>query len=275
VRSIYVGRGETAALVAELDQAERARRQAKQSERLAERTRIAALAADPPALTVFLAYVRDQVAEVLRAAGYHQHKRQWRRKRDEMSPKRRESAALMTVQTADEWFKETIRVAMQRDALPAIRHEYAKLLDLYPQVVPEYGDLATMAQEDLRDRFLKQPAVSMAVARQADALCAQLGREEATPIEQLLIGVVVLTWHDYHTGVLLAMANNTSGSAALEQWETWERIIASKEARYLKAIEALARVRRLLKLAAPQVNINMPGGQQVNVNGTVETNGTQ
>jgi hypothetical protein len=50
----------------------------------------------------------------------------------------------------------------------------------------------------------------------------------------------------------------------------WERVLASKEARYLRAVETLARVRRLLNLPAPQVNINLPGGQQVNVQGDVK-----
>jgi hypothetical protein len=47
--------------------------------------------------------------------------------------------------------------------------------------------------------------------------------------------------------------------------ERWERVLASKEARYLRAIETLARVRRLLRLPAVQVNIAAEGSQQVNV----------
>jgi hypothetical protein len=38
----------------------------------------------------------------------------------------------------------------------------------------------------------------------------------------------------------------------------------------VRAIEALARVRRL-KLPSPQININLSGGQQVNVAGEVRT----
>jgi hypothetical protein len=53
--------------------------------------------------------------------------------------------------------------------------------------------------------------------------------------------------------------------------ERWERILASKEARYLKAVETLARVRRLLRLRAPQLNIALAGGQQVNVAGELTT----
>jgi hypothetical protein len=56
----------------------------------------------------------------------------------------------------------------------------------------------------------------------------------------------------------------------MRDMEQYERILASKEARYLRAIGELARVRRLLNLPAPQVNINLPGGQQVNVQGKAD-----
>jgi hypothetical protein len=46
-----------------------------------------------------------------------------------------------------------------------------------------------------------------------------------------------------------------------------EKLLVSKEARYLRAIEELATVRRLLRLPALQVNIAAAGGQQVNVAG--------
>jgi hypothetical protein len=66
----------------------------------------------------------------------------------------------------------------------------------------------------------------------------------------------------------ISYAQNTKETFALATLEQWEQVLASKQRRYYRAIEALARVRRLLHLPGPQVNINLPGGQQLNVNGT-------
>jgi hypothetical protein len=65
----------------------------------------------------------------------------------------------------------------------------------------------------------------------------------------------------------MVYGQHTSESFTLRDMEQWERVLASKEARFFRAIEELARVRRLLKLPALQVNIAAAGGQQVNVAG--------
>ena len=81
VISTYCGRGEIAALFAELDGLDRQRRQQEAMERQIARNEFPDLAADPPELTRLLAEARAVVAEALTAAGYHQHKREWRKRR--------------------------------------------------------------------------------------------------------------------------------------------------------------------------------------------------
>jgi hypothetical protein len=95
--------------------------------------------------------------------------------------------------------------------------------------------------------------------------------DNATPTELLLIDAILGCWFDYWTFAMLH-EQRTGGpdGATLKALYQWEQTLASKEARYLRAIETLARVRRLLKLPGAQVNINMPGGQQVNVSGEVK-----
>ena len=82
----------------------------------------------------------------------------------------------------------------------------------------------------------------------------------------LLIDAVVLCYQDYFS-FQLVYSQRTSDTFTMRDMEQWERVLSSKEARYLRAVGELARVRRLLNLPAPQVNIAMPGGQQVNVQG--------
>ncbi len=80
VRSVYVGRGETARLIAQLDDLERNAREEGRAVARLERERWQAQDAELDALGVMM----DAVATgVLLASGYHTHKRQWRRKRHE------------------------------------------------------------------------------------------------------------------------------------------------------------------------------------------------
>jgi len=86
-------------------------------------------------------------------------------------------------------------------------------------------------------------------------------------LERLLIDEVVLTWLDKHRIDMHYGQQVESGSITLDALEQWEKVLSSKQARYLRAIETLARVRRLLKLPTVQVNVALEGGQQVNMQG--------
>jgi hypothetical protein len=78
VRSVYVGGGETASLIAQLDALQSDEREGKRALARLEREGWQEQEAELDGLTVWL----DAVAGgVLLAAGCHTHKRQWRRKR--------------------------------------------------------------------------------------------------------------------------------------------------------------------------------------------------
>ena len=125
-----------------------------------------------------------------------------------------------------------------------------------------------MARGKRIDSYESFPALEESLRFQIKRLRADLAGEQASPLELLLIDAVVLCYTDYFSFALL-MNTHTRKEVTLNSVEQWDRILAGKEARYLRAIGELARVRRLLNLPAPQVNINLPGGQQVNVAGSV------
>jgi hypothetical protein len=78
VRSEYIGPpGERTQLFADLDQLDRERRAIEATERQLRR----AMFADPPELASLVEQARVAVVSALEQAGYHQHKRQWRKKR--------------------------------------------------------------------------------------------------------------------------------------------------------------------------------------------------
>jgi hypothetical protein len=139
---------------------------------------------------------------------------------------------------------------------------------------PEHGrllDMARLAEAALIDGMPADKAGKAIAAGRADALRKELSGDNPSVIERLLIDQVVLSYlHlnmvEYQHGPLMGGSN-----ASMATIEFWERRLDSTQRRYLRAVESLARVRRLLKLPGAQVNINMPGGQQVNVAGDVTT----
>ncbi len=61
--------------------------------------------------------------------------------------------------------------------------------------------------------------------------------------------------------------NATGMSHSLAAGNYWERKLSSVQGRYLRSLETLARVRKLLGVPPVQINIASQGGQQVVSNG--------
>lgn len=78
VRSIYVGCGETAGLIAQFEEMLREEREENRLLARLERERVQAQDAE---LDTLGEMIRELAAATLIAHGYHQHKREWRRRR--------------------------------------------------------------------------------------------------------------------------------------------------------------------------------------------------
>ncbi len=89
-----------------------------------------------------------------------------------------------------------------------------------------------------------------------------LGYDRASPVERLLIEQVAACY-------LRLNITEQSFEGVMGQEHTfklgayWEKKLAAAQHRYLRAIETLARVRKLLGGPAVQFNIAAHGGQQV------------
>lgn len=179
-------------------------------------------------------------------------------------PKRKhEPAPLLGPQTEDEWYIATMQAIRKSAPSEETKQEYRKVLERFPAVAQRFGDLPTLYRAATSDRFAKQAVIEEAVKFQTKALRAQLAGDEATPLESLLVDAILACHQDYWMFAMV-YEQKTGSSFTLRDLEQWERVLASKEARYLRAVETLARVRRLLKINV-QVNIATEGGQQVNV----------
>ncbi len=128
------------------------------------------------------------------------------------------------------------------------------------------GDMGITALEKLIGSIKGTALVKESVCRGVDKLRDDLGYQTASGIERTLIDQVVLC--QLHLNLVdMQYTEATSGDIYRELRDSWEHRLSATQRRYLRAVETLARVRRLLRLPTVQVNI---GAQQVNVAGDVK-----
>lgn len=265
VVSMYAGNSVLAELeesVNELAALQREQRRLDQQIAAAEFTE---LAETPPDLLDCIAQAKVATVAALTAAGYHQHKRgEWRKKRD--MPKQSKLGPIYGPETHQEWALRIVDAMSKPNPSKETRAQFRMLLDERPELADNFGTLPQMARKSALKRFANMPALEESLRFQLKQMRKDLAGAYPSPLEVLLVDAVVLAYQDYFSFQVL-YAQRTSERVTLNDMQQWEKILSAKETRYLRCIGELARVRRLLNLPSPQVNINLPGGQQVNIQG--------
>ncbi len=136
-----------------------------------------------------------------------------------------------------------------------------KALRDQPELWQSVGDMALQVQSRMIDKMVSQAVAELAIEHGLEEIRDSLGRKDATMLENLLIDQIVICWLNVY-GVQHQYTQNMAGSLTLSQGDYWERRLTSAQARYLRAIETLARVRRLMKVVPVQVNL---AEQQINI----------
>jgi hypothetical protein len=126
------------------------------------------------------------------------------------------------------------------DAQPRLR----VLLDEYPEIWKHIGDLERIIVRAWAERLAGQDPTSFeVVTRKAEQLRAELGGDDPTPIEKLLVGQVVSTWLE----MMHAQASTAdAGKLPRPQAKWFVQRAESVQRRYLAAIKLLTTVRALL-----------------------------
>ena len=140
-------------------------------------------------------------------------------------------------------------------------------LEATPELYKVVFDLSEALQENMINKMIDQKPVKMAIQANVIDIKNGMGYEHAPIIEKMLIDNVVITWLRYQWAEYqLSAYLGRQVRMSVVDW--WERRTSAAQRRYLRAIETLARVRKLARnTPALQVNIAAEGGQQVNVGG--------
>jgi len=141
-----------------------------------------------------------------------------------------------------------------------------QLLDQYPEMWRAVCNLAENARSSMIAQTQATPAMSEAIKANMKELATQLGADKAPAIERLVIEEIMLAWLDEQI-TRMGHAQN-SRNMTLTQAEFWQRRLTLTQRRYLRAVESLARIRKMN--ITIQLNVAASGGQQVNVAGNVE-----
>ena len=165
----------------------------------------------------------------------------------------KEALATLTAQAQLMWLQQMAEIASKPKPT---EEELAQLREALKEraVVDLLGDMSRRLQSRLVQSAYRYPGLAMAVRAKMEQLRTELAYEQGSPLEQLLIDHLVSAWVRLQTveaGYQTAMQQQCPPAVA----RTWERKLDGAHKRYLKAVEALAKVQTLLRRAPVEVSI--------------------
>jgi hypothetical protein len=149
--------------------------------------------------------------------------------------------------------------------------ELCRMLEAYPSLWRIGGDMARQARLQLIEAKSSTPLVEESMRYGVEAICHNLGYDNAPEIERLLIEQVALCWLRLNVLEVEYTTIRNQRTLTIDQAHFLERRLNYAQRRYMRACETLARVRKIVRRTpALQINIAAAGGQQVNVAGDLE-----
>lgn len=135
-----------------------------------------------------------------------------------------------------------------------------KFLNANPGLWRTTGDLAEQANLNMIEGMQAPKAMKESLKAGLNEMAAELTQPGDGPLEMLIIQQIVGCWLRLSFVEFVVSRNTVEGNFTMPQGAYWEKRLSASQRRYLRAIETLARVRKL-QLPAVQINI---GAQQVN-----------
>ena len=134
-------------------------------------------------------------------------------------------------------------------------------LEENPDLWRIYGDVSEVAfDRQVTAMAGEQAAIVESLTAGRGTMREELGHHQASALERLLIDQVIQCWLRLY-GVDNAYTSALEGNAPRGELDYWDRRLSAAHSRFLRACEALARIRKL-RLPSLQLNI---GAKQVNV----------
>lgn len=155
--------------------------------------------------------------------------------------------------------------ANSKDATTEDGQRLAALMRAHPSALTWLTDLGLSSMKSAIEKVRANPATKAILRVAVDRLREELGHADASLPERLLIDHVAISFLRMHLAERYyesVMDENPSRAEVAH----WEQRLSAIQRRYLRAIETLARVRKLMGVPMVQINIAAAGGQQVVAN---------
>lgn len=198
------------------------------------------------------------VGALLCASGFHQHRGQWRR-----TMKNKNIIVKKTNSPSVEITKLQERMSREKVPNPQDVVRFRELAVSHPHLWP-YASQVSQGMREHIVNLITDGRVRALLLAGLDILKKELGYDSASGLEKLLIDHILtartrLYWVEHrHTERIY------ESSLSLEVGAWWDNLLTSAHNRFLRAVETLARVRRLAKINPLfQFNIANEGGRQI------------
>ncbi len=135
-------------------------------------------------------------------------------------------------------------------------------LEQHPEEVEKLGNLANHVETQVLESAFSSVLTKKATYMHMANMRVDMGYDAASAIEKSLIDHIVLTWLRLH--ICEFHYEQYTKNASLDRAMFWEKALSANQRRYLRAVETLARVRRLMK-DPPSPALAVLLKQQINV----------
>jgi hypothetical protein len=169
-------------------------------------------------------------------------------------------AIKQTFDTAD--FQKVVAAVNREQPAPEQLARLRQYLSDYPALTKQLGNLS----DTIRERVLQKMCGGTVTQTYVQSYCAllreEMGYPAASALEQMLIDHIVLCWVRLHDTEWYYQ-NINEKQHTLTIGDYWERKLSFAQKRYLRAVESLTRIRRLMKEPKSPV-LTMLLAQQIN-----------
>lgn len=246
VRSEYVGTGALAELIAyntqELSQVVQVARQQWTQD-------VARNNAFGRTVACWLRAVHRYIDMTIRMWGYHQHKRQWRLARG-----RNDAMKTADFEPAQHVTHERVMELVLADKLTADQQRELEIgLRAHPSIVANLGDMGAVVRQQLILGMSGRPGMGIVWFARTKTLRKELGFDEATPAEQLVIDTIVTCWLHLQWTTFAYQTFAQQGGTPV-QVAVWENRLSAVQNRFARQVELLSRL-RYLGSRVQQINI--------------------
>jgi len=164
-------------------------------------------------------------------------------------------------------FLDLVKRSYQKKPSQKDLTELEKWMKTYPDLWEVIFDVAHIIEDNFIRNMTSANASIIALQKNTNEIRNEMGYEEASIMERMLIDDLVISWLGVQNCNYQLMAR-MGRDEKIVILEFWEKRLSIAQRRYLHACETLAKVRRLMAgKPSVQVNIAAQGGQQLNIAG--------